>query len=180
MPWRSRAESVLAVLVLVVVFKLANELYRWVAYADERSRLSQLTGAIDSVGVRVVRTQITADSLQHIVEEMDRGLDGARRGVAEFEGRSVDGAIPRRIYAEYRKRLDAYNLAVRTRNARLAEWRGVVESNHQASARFNALADSMRAVATRMGEPYYEIPSPIELAVKHGLIGNREQGTGNR
>jgi hypothetical protein len=171
---------VLAVLALVVVFKLANELYHWVAYADERSRLSDLSGAIDSAGVRVVRTQIAADSLQHVVEEMDRGLDGARRAVAEFEGRSVDGAIPRRIYAEYRKRLDAYNLAVRTRNARLAAWREVVESNHDASARYNTIADSMRAVATRMGEPYYEVPSPIELAVKHGLIGNREPKAGNR
>ena len=169
MPWRSRAESVLAVLALVVVFKLANELYRWVAYSDERALLSDLSGAIDGAGVRVMRTQISADSLQEIVEDMDRGLDTARRAVAEFEGRSVDGAIPRRIYPAYRERLDAYNMAVRTRNARLAEWREVVESNHDASVRYNTLADSMRAVATRMGEPYYEVPSPIELAAKHGL-----------
>jgi hypothetical protein len=169
MPWRSRAESVLAVLALVVLFKVAHELYRWVAFSDERGRLRELSTSIDGVGVRVVRTQLRADSLQAVVEALDRGLDGARKALAEYEGRSVDGAIPERIYRAYRERLDAYNLVVRDRNARLTEWRTVVDSNHVASDRYNALADSMRAVAARMGEPYYPIPSPMELAVRHGV-----------
>ena len=36
-------------------------------------------------------------------------------------------------------------------------------------AEMTALADSMRAVGRRMGEPYLSIPSPAEVAVRHGL-----------
>jgi hypothetical protein len=169
MPWRSRVESVLAVLALVVAFKVAHELYRWVAFADERARLRGLSAAIDTVGVQVIRTQMRADSLQGVVESMDRGLDVVRRAVAEYERKSIDGAIPERIYPAYRSRLDAYNLAVRQRNAKLADWHAVVDSNHAVSDRYGEIADSMRAVAMRMGEPYYPVPSPVEVAVRHGI-----------
>jgi hypothetical protein len=169
MPWRSRVESVLAVVALVVGLKVVHELYRWVAYADERARLRELTAAIDSAGLRVVRTQLATDSLQSAIEALDRGLDGARRAVAQYEQKSVDGKIPERLYTDYRRRLDEYNQAVRHRNGKLDEWRAVVESNHAAADRYNLLADSMRAVAARMGDPYYEVPSPVELAVQHGI-----------
>lgn len=169
MPWRSRVESVLAVVALVVGLKVAHELYRWVIYADERARLRELTTAIDSAGVRVVRTQLETDSLQSTIEALDRGLDSARRAVAAYERKSVDGKIPERLYAAYRRRLDAYNQAVRRRNGKLDEWRTVVESNHTAADRYNLLADSMRAVAASMGDPYYQVPSPVELAVQHGI-----------
>jgi hypothetical protein len=169
MPWRSRVESVLVVVALVAALKVAHELYRWVAYADERAQLRELTPAIDSAGVRVVRTQLQTDSLKSAIEALDRGLDSVRRAVAAYEGKSVDGKVPERLYPAYRRRLDAYNEAVRRRNDKLGEWRAVVESNHAAADRYNLLADSMRSVAARMGNPYYEVPSPVELAVAHGI-----------
>jgi hypothetical protein len=169
MPWRSRVQSVLAVVVLVAVLKVAHELFRWVAYADERARLHELTPAIDSAGVAVVRTQMKTDSLQAAIEALDRGLDEVRHSVAEYEQKSVDGKIPERLYPAYRSRLDAYNQAVRHRNQKLEEWRAVVDSNHAAADRYNLLADSMRAVAARMNDPYFQVPSPVELAVQHGI-----------
>lgn len=169
MPWRSRLESVLAVLVLVIVFKVGHELYRWVAFSDERARLRDFSGSIDDIGVRVVRTQLRADSLQAVIESLDRGLDTARKAVAKYESKSVGGAIPERFYAAYRAKLDAYNRAVRERNAQLGQWHAVVDSNHVASDEYNSLADSIRAVAGQMGEPYYPIPSPMELAAQAGV-----------
>ena len=68
-------------------------------------------------------------------------------------------------------------MSVRRRNDKLGEWRAVVESNHAAADRYNLLADSMRSVAARMGDPYYAVPSPVELAVAHG-IRPRAQGGG--
>jgi hypothetical protein len=169
MPWRSRVQSVLAVVALVVALKVAHELYRWVIYADERARLRELSASIDSAGVSVVRTQMKTDSLQAAIEALDRGLDDVRRSVAEYERKSVDGRIPERFYSAYRSRLDAYNRAVRHRNDKLDEWRAVVESNHAAADRYNLLADSMRSVAARMNDPYFQVPSPVELAVQHGI-----------
>ena len=44
------------------------------------------------------------------------------------------------------------------------EWREVVNNNHHYVDRYNLLADSMRSVAGRMGEPYYPIRTPAEIA----------------
>lgn len=169
MGWRSRARSVLAVLTLVLALKVGQELYRWIAFADERSRLRALAGTLDSAGVGAVRARVRADSLRRDIEAMDRQLDGVRAALAPYERRAVDGAIPEALYPAYRARLDDYNRAVRRRNVRLAAWREAVEASRAALGRYEVVADSMRALAEAMGDPYYQVPSPVEVATRHGL-----------
>ena len=63
------------------------------------------------------------------------------------------------------------------RNALYREWRGLVDSNRTYVERYNVIVDSIRAAATAMGEPYYPIPTPAEIAARRGAgaeAGGRE------
>jgi hypothetical protein len=63
------------------------------------------------------------------------------------------------------------------RNAWIARYRRAVSSNRDAVKQYNQLAEEIRSIAARMGEQHYNIPSPVEAAVKNGMAGtmNNEQ-----
>ena len=52
------------------------------------------------------------------------------------------------------------------RNDSFHTWQEVLARNRSAVDRYNALADSLRAVADVLGDPYYQVPSPLEAAAE--------------
>jgi hypothetical protein len=161
----------LAVAVLLLVgIQLAREAFRWYAYAEERSAVQRLVGELEEAGVEVVRTQLRADTLRHEIEAADRALGEVRAEVAAYERQARSGSISPRLYPGYRDRVEEFNRRVAQRNARLEEWEETILRNHRAVGRYNLMADSIRWYTARMGEPYYSIPTPAELAAR------REEG----
>ncbi len=173
MKGRQRLGSLLLLLAIVAAAKLGQELYGWFAYADERAELQQLSRRLEDSGLEVIRTQLDADSLRIEIEGMDGDLAERKRSVGAFEGQVRGGALPADLYESYRAELGEYNRRVERRNALFGRWREIVFRNHAAVGRYNSLADSIRTLATRIGEPYFEIPSPAELALEHGIVGER-------
>jgi hypothetical protein len=167
--WRSRLGAVVLVLVVVILLKFGQEGYRWHAYSSEREQLRELSGRLEDAGYRVIRTQLRADSLRDSVLAADSVLAVARTGLKSYEAHADRGRLPPGLYDRYSRELESFNRTVVERNGRLAEWESAVEQNHEAVSRFNRLADSMRSVAAAMGEPYYDVPSPVEMAARRGL-----------
>jgi hypothetical protein len=166
---RDRLIGVAVIMAALLAAKLGHQVYSWYAHEGERTQIEQLSGELEEVGVEVVTTQLAADSLRWVIERMDGGLEATRRKVESYGRRAVDGALPGRVYDAYRAELDDYNRGVGERNSRFEEWRAIVERNHAAVDRFNRLADSIRGLAIAMGEPYFSIPTPAEIALERGL-----------
>lgn len=170
---RERLLGVAVVLALLVAARIAHQTYQWYAHDEERARIHGLTARLEDAGLGVVTTQLAIDSLRLIVEEMDRELEGTRAAIAAYERHAVGGALPAHLYEAYRGDLELHNRKVVERNAKFDELRAVASRNHAAVRRYNALSDSIRATAAEMGEPYYSIPTPAEIAHERGLTPRR-------
>lgn len=167
--WTARSGFLLLAAGALLAAALAREGWEWYAYADEREALTRITADLDSAALTVMQTQLRADSLRKVIEAADARLRDFRLELDRIERRADGEGLPPAIYDEYRRGLDRYNQHVVARNSEFSLWREVVQRNHGAVDRYNLLADSMRLLGARMGEPYLEIPSPAEVAVKHGL-----------
>jgi hypothetical protein len=167
--WQSRLAALVLVLTMVILLKLGQEGYRWHAYAGEREQLREMSGRLEDVGYRVIRTQMQVDSLRDSVLSADSLLSSARANLQDYEAHSNRGRLPPGLYERYSRELAHFNRLVSERNARLTEWENAVGQNHEVVARYNRLADSIRAVAATMGEPYYDVPSLVEMAARRGL-----------
>jgi hypothetical protein len=167
--WQSRFGALVLVLTMVILLKLGQEGYRWHAYSNEREQLRDMSGRLEDAGYSVIRTQMRADSLRDSVLAADSLLASARGSLQNYEAYSNRGRLPPGLYDRYSHELSQFNLLVGERNARLTEWENAVGQNHEVVARYNRLADSIRAVAAAMGEPYFDVPSPAEMAARRGL-----------
>lgn len=165
----SPVRLLVVLLALFLSVQLARDAYSWFAYRDERDALRGMSGALEEAGVALMRTGLEVDSLRARVLEMDRQLDRSRAALEVYERQAVGGGIPADLYGAYRRDLDRYNAQVAERNAVLRTLEAEAVRNRAAAHRYNRLADSIRSLARRMGDPYYQVPSPAELAVKHGL-----------
>ena len=161
----------LVFLVLVIVgVKLSEQLYQWAAFGEERAQLKELRGRLVVSGSAIMKTGAEADSIREEIRAEDTELESEQRAVRRYSGYATEGALPHELYVRYRDDLARYNLHVAERNAKLRDWQEVVERKHAAIDRYNGLADSIRGVAERMGEPYYAVPTPLEAAVESGMI----------
>ena len=167
--WPARTRFLLIAAAVLVVFNLSREAYRWVAFADERVVLRRMMAQVDTAALNVMRTQMEADSLIGAIEVADGGLLRDRDALLSLERRAENNRLPPMLYDEYQGVLARYNVSVEARNEMYESWRTVVDRNHAAVGRYNALADSIRGLGARMGEPYISVPSPAEVAVQHGL-----------
>jgi hypothetical protein len=171
---RDRLRIFALLAVVLVAVHAGYGAYRWLAFAEERAQLRALNAQVDSAGFQVIRTQLRVDTLEQRIGGMDRELEEVRSALARFGAHEVDGALPPALHAQYRAEIARYNRRVELRNGWFARWQAAVRNNATAVRRYNRLADSIRSVAARMGEPYYNIPSPVEAAVRQGL---RPDGT---
>lgn len=167
---RMRVGALLLMLFGVVGVKLGQEIYRWAAFGEERAQLVALRERVIDAGADVVRTGTLTDSLLREIEGADRLLAEQRRSVERYGRYARDGALPAHLYPAYREELNRFNRHVEQRNEQAAQWKEVVSRNHDAVRRYNALADSIRAVAARLGEEYYSVPLPAEAAIERGVV----------
>lgn len=165
-----RLRTLLAVLALLLAGKVGKELYDWRAHADDRTRLVSVRGRLVDAGAEVMRTRAELDTLKRVLDREDGALERERRALDAYGRGSVDNTLPRYLYDAYRADLDRYNEHVARRNESFHAWQAVLARNHAAVDRYNALADSLRAVAEVLGDPYYHVPSPLEAAAERGVV----------
>jgi hypothetical protein len=168
-----RIVALLSFLVAVLALKLALEAYRWTAYSEERALLLELREEIVDAGAEIIRTSMTADSLRQLVDSDDREIEQERRVVERYSAFAYRGALPNHLYGSYRLDIDSYNRRLATRNRRADEWKEISRRNHAAVEQYNRLADSVRVIAERIGDPYFPVPLPAEAALERGLVPNR-------
>jgi hypothetical protein len=161
-----RILAVLVAMLLIAGLRVGQQLYRYYVYAEERTAIGRLEREVEEAGLGVIDTQIRAERLRDEIERADRRLSAARDSLERLERRLLRESGTGPVARSYRDDLTVYNTDVGERNALYREWRLVVDSNHQYVHRYNLLADSIRHLATLMGEPYYPVPSPAEIAVR--------------
>ena len=161
-----RIHPLLFVLLVIIGIKLSEQLYRWVAYADERDRVRVYREQLVQAGAEIVRTREESDSMRAVMEAEDAALEQEQTALRRYNRYAPGGTLPTDLYARYKEELDAYNLHVAERNAKLGDWQAILARNHLAVSNYNLLADSVRDLATRMGEPYYAVPTPAEAAME--------------
>ena len=168
MSTRRRTFVLLSALLLVVGLRIGHQLFSWRQHAPERDLLVSLEAELEDAGVGVITTQIASDTLQEAIEAADVELGRGRQLLDNLERRS---SFRGSADATYLRELRAFNQKVAARNRIVEDWRIVVGSNHEYVDRYNLLADSIRSVANRMGEPYYPIRTPAEIATSRGIPG---------
>jgi multidrug resistance efflux pump len=125
--------------------------------------------AIDA-GAQLVRTRQESDSMRAVLHAEDAALEQELEGLRRYDELAHDGSLPPDLYERYRTELTHYNAHVGERNAKLAAWQEILGRNHEAVNRYNMLSDSIHDIATRMGNPYYAIPTPAEAAIQKGVL----------
>ena len=153
----------------LIAIELLHDTYRWFVFTEERAELRVLGATVDSVGTLVVKTQLQADSLRIRIETMDEVLETSRSGFDVYDRAVGRGTVRSEAYASYRRRVAAYNQRVAERNSWFGAWQGAIARNRDAVRRYNELAEEIRTLAATIGELHYNIPSPVEAAVRTGL-----------
>jgi hypothetical protein len=171
-----RIWTVLAFAGALLGAKLAHELYRWVAYAEERALLLELREQVVDAGAELIRATLSADSLHAIIQADDRALRSGERGVERYERFARDGALPGHLYDAYRADVSAYRQQVAQRNRRAEEWNALTARRRGAAERYDLLADSVRSIAARIGDPFFPVPLPAEAALEQGVEPPRGMG----
>jgi hypothetical protein len=159
----------LSLLGLVVVVLLGRQLYQYVAYRDERALLVGLREEVVDAGAEVTRTRQESDSLRALVEAANGELEQNVRVLRRYNRIARGGMLPPDVYARYAQDRARYEETLRRQEEWAGTWKGVVARNHGAVDRYNRLADSIRAVAARIGDPYYSVPLPAEAAAERGV-----------
>lgn len=161
-----RIRFLLSVVGALLVMMVGREVYRWVAYREERSEFVHMRERLIDAGAAVMETRSASETLRAEVEAGDARLKSERAVVQRYTRYARHGALPAHLFGGYREALDRYNQQVSERNRKVGEWQTIIARNHAAVDRFNALADSMRTAAAAMGDPYYAVPSPLQAAAE--------------
>ena len=164
---RQRLYAIAIALSVLLLARVGQQVYRWQTFAPERVEIGRLEGELETAGLGVVRSQVEADSIQAALEAMDVELRDTR-GTLDLLERSALNTRARGSVSGYYRALEAYNRRVRSRNELFASWRESLESNQRFVDRYNLVADSIRFLAESMGELYYPILTPAEIAVDNG------------
>lgn len=167
--WRERIRIFFLFTFALIAVELAHDVYRLYAFGGERAQLYVLNQMVDAAGVEVVKTQLQEDKLRQQIEVLDATLEGSRGAFGVYDDLVREGSLSTPAYQDYRALIARYNDRVAVRNTWHARWQRAVRSNHDAVRRYNELSEEIRSIAARMGEHHYNIPSPVEAAVKSGL-----------
>lgn len=165
-----RARVLLVLFLLLVGFQVAKEGYAWLAHGPERARYVELRDRLVDAGVELVRTRARADTLRSRREAADRALDPDRRALDLYQARMENEVLSPAAYAAYRDRVERYNRRVELLNERTRALNDARAESQRARVRYYALADSVRAVARVLGDPYHAVPTPEEAAAERGVI----------
>lgn len=168
MSGRARTLVLLATVVLVIGGRIGYQLLNWYRSAPDRELLISLEAELEDAAVGLITTQVASDTLKEAIESADIDLGRSRQLLDNLEARpGFRGGAD----ATYLRELREFNRKVAARNRMVEDWREAVANNHTHVDRYNLLADSIRSVARRMGEPYYSVRTPAEIATARGVPG---------
>jgi hypothetical protein len=165
----------LFLLLVILGVKLSDSVYRWLRFGPERAQVQVLRNGLVDAGAQYVRTRQAGDSMRAILRADDEQLEVEERRLRRYDDQASGGGLPPDVYQQYRADLTRYNRHVTERNAQLAAWQEIQARHNAAASRYTLLADSLNALATRMGDPYYAVPTPAEAAIERGVIKAQPQ-----
>lgn len=160
---RSPGRFLLFVLLVIVGVKLSEQAYALVAFRDERQQVRELRARLGQTGVDLVAARTAEDSLRQLIRTQDDELERDLVAVRRFHREARRGMTPER-HAEYTAELARYNGQVVARNEVLRRFESLHDRHQAAATRYNLLADSLHALAVKMGQPYYQVPTALEAA----------------
>ena len=160
---RSPARFLLFVLLVVVGLKLSEQLYALVAFRDERAQARDLRERLLETGTELVAIRGEFDTYKQRLEAEDAKL---QRELATLRRFTRMGPLTAQVYDRYERERLRYNLHVEERNNIAREWEASARRHEASAQRYNLLADSLQALAVRMGEPYYQVPTALEAAAE--------------
>ncbi|MBW3572120.1 MAG: hypothetical protein KY467_13555 [Gemmatimonadetes bacterium] len=163
---RSPGRFLLFVVLVIVGVKLSEQAYALVAFRDERVQARELRTQLLSAGAELVDARLEADSLRRVIAAEDERLERELRVVQRFHRQARRGPMTAEDFAAYGQKLERYNLNVVSRNAVLRRLEALHQRQHAAVTRYNLLADSLHALAVKMGQPYYQVPTALEAAAE--------------
>ena len=167
----STVRFLLFVLLVVIGVKVSEQVYRVFAFADEREQVVVLREKLLDAGAGVEVARAEARRMRARLEEEDAKLEEEREHLERYERLAQDGRyLPADVYAAYKAELETYNRHVVERNALNRRLGDIQDRSMLAAESYDALADSIRDLAARMGEPYYSVPTPVEAAIQRGTI----------
>lgn len=162
----SPARFLLFVLLVVVGVKTSEQLYALVMFRDERALVRDVRDQLGAAGAELVDARARMDSLRTVMEGEDRALEAELLSLKRYYRHARGNALPADIYPAYSAELTRYNLHVTERNAMSRRLEAARGEYHAAAGRYNRLADSIHGLAVRMGERYYQVPTPLEAATE--------------
>lgn len=160
---RSPGRFLLFVLLVIVGVKMSEQAYALVAFRDERETARGLRERLLDTGTQLVAARTEFDGLKHRLEAEDAEL---QRELAALRRFTRMGPLTEQVYQRYERERLRYNLHVEERNNRAREWEASARRHEVSAQRYNFLADSLQALAVKMGEPYYQVPTALEAAAE--------------
>ena len=161
---RSPGRFLLFVFLVIVGVKLSEQGYALVAFRDERAQARVLRERLLDTGDQLMAARAQFDSVRERLEAEDAALKRELAGLRRF---TRMGPLTRQVYDRYERERLRYNLRVEERNLMAREWEASLRRHEAHAERYNQLADSLQALAVRMGEPYYQVPTALEAAAEH-------------
>ena len=140
---RSPGRFLLFVVLVILGVKLSEQAYALVAFRDERAQARDLR--------------------ERLLETEDERL---QRELAALRRFTRMGPLTEQVYDRYERERLRYNLRVEERNNIAREWEASARRHEVSAQRYNLLADSLQALAVKMGEPYYQVPTALEAAAE--------------
>ncbi|HEU0016583.1 MAG TPA: hypothetical protein VFQ45_23075 [Longimicrobium sp.] len=170
----STARFLLLVLLTILGIKASEQVYRAVAFRDERAEVRRLRRDLAPISADLLGARAEGDSLRRALAAEDRALGRRAQALRRYNRIARHGRLPADVYAEYRAEAAQYDSNAAVYDALVRRLEGVHAREHAAITRYNLLADSIHALAARMGRPYYEVPSPLEAAAEAGELRERQ------
>jgi hypothetical protein len=158
---RSPGRFLLFVFFVVVGVKLSEQAYALVAFRDERAQARVLRERLLQTGEQLVAARTDAEDTRRKLAQEDSTL---QRELATLRRFTRMGPLSPQVWDRFERDRLRYNLHVEERNLVLREFEARVHRHETHAERYNQLADSLQALAVRMGEPYYQVPTALEAA----------------
>ncbi|HYW09119.1 MAG TPA: hypothetical protein VE913_19320 [Longimicrobium sp.] len=166
----SPARFLVMALVVVVGVKLSEQVYRWAAFRDERQLVGEIRERLLDDGAALTVARAETRARRDAWEKEEREMEELRRVLARYNRHAVGGYLPTAIYRRYQADRRRYDRKVMDRDALFRVYQQSHARYASAADSYTARADSVRNLATLMGEPYYAVPTPLEAAVQRGVL----------
>jgi hypothetical protein len=167
---RDRLAVAVVALGAIIVFNVGREAYRWYAFRDERTAIVRLQTQVVDAGAEYALTREQLNVLTRRLTTADSALNRDVDVLRRYSMRADGGMLPPPLYRRYQEDRRVYEQHLAQRQVWFEQYERVQGRYHASGDRYSTLADSIRTLAARIGDPYYRVPLPVEAAAERGLI----------